>query len=138
MSSIKTTELEGDLSVGRHLGVGGNANVRGNATIKKNLKVEGWLDAKNIKAANRGVFTSVEALRKVFPTPQDGWWALVGSSFPAPVYTAINGSWVETGGTGGNPTIEVENIKLTTLEQSEYNALMDKEEDRYYFTFEEE
>ena len=54
MSSIKTTEIEGDVSVGRHVSIGGNANVQGNATVKKNLKVEGWLDAKNIKGPNKG------------------------------------------------------------------------------------
>ena len=49
MSQIKTTELEGDVSVGRHVTAGGNVSVQGNTTVKKNLKVEGWLDAKNIK-----------------------------------------------------------------------------------------
>ena len=55
MSSIKTTEKEGDVSIGRHVGIGGNANVQGNATVKKNLKVEGWLDAKNIKGDRKSV-----------------------------------------------------------------------------------
>lgn len=106
MSSIKTTELEGDLSVGRHLGVGGNANVQGNATVKKNLKVEGWLDAKNIKGPNKGIFLDVVKLREAYPLPHDGWWALVGKSLPAPLYVADGGAWVATGENAGNPTID--------------------------------
>ena len=106
MSSTKTTEKEGDVSIGRHVGVGGNANVQGNATIKKNLKVEGWLDAKNIKGPNKGIFTTVKKLREAFPRPHDGWWAIVGKSLPSPIYIGDGGEWVATGESGGNPTLE--------------------------------
>ena len=89
MSSIKTTEIEGDVSIGRHVGVGGNAHVQGNAVVKKNLIVEGWLEAKNVKSANKGLFTTVEKLREAYPRPHDGWWAIVGRSLPAPIYVVI-------------------------------------------------
>lgn len=117
MSSIKTNELEGDLSVGRHLGVGGNMNVQGNATIKKNLKVEGWLDAKNIKGPNKGLYPDEAKLRKAYPLPRDGWWALVGDSLPATLYVAHSGSWEATGKTVGGDGVDLTNlgIELITL-----------------------
>ncbi|MES5167870.1 hypothetical protein ABVC73_04945 [Prevotella melaninogenica] len=108
MSSIKTTEIEGDVSIGRHVGVGGNAHVQGNAVVKKNLIVDGWLEAKNVKSANKGLFTTVEKLREAYPRPHDGWWAIVGRSLPAPIYVADGGAWVATGENGGNPTVDSE------------------------------
>lgn len=112
MSSTKTTEKEGDVSIGRHVGVGGNANVQGNATIKKNLKVEGWLDAKNIKGPNKGIFTTVKKLREAFPRPHDGWWAIVGKTLPSPIYVGDGGEWVATGESGGTPMLEDANGAL--------------------------
>ena len=49
MSSVRTTQLDGDVSVGRNTSIGGNATVQGNAHIKGNCKVDGWLEAKNVK-----------------------------------------------------------------------------------------
>ena len=124
MSSIKTTEIEGDVSVGRHVGVGGNANIQGNATVKKNLKVDGWLDAKNIKGANKGIFTTVEKLREAYPRPHDGWWAIVGRSLPGPVYVGDGGAWVATGENGGNPTVDSEQYNSNIAElQKDVNEL---------------
>lgn len=106
MSQIKTTEIEGDVAVGRHISTGGNATIQGNTTVKKNLKVEGWLDAKNIKGPNKGIFLDVTKLREAYPLPHDGWWALVGNTLPAPLYIADGGAWVSTGESAGNPTID--------------------------------
>ena len=75
MSQIKTTELEGDVAIGRHVTTGGNATIQGNGIVKKNLKVEGWLEAKNIKSSNKGVFISEAALREAYPHPHEGWFA---------------------------------------------------------------
>ena len=115
MSSIKTTEIEGDVSIGRHVGVGGNAHVQGNAVVKKNLIVDGWLEAKNVKSANKGLFTTVEKLREAYPRPHDGWWAFVGRSLPAPIYVADGGAWVATGENGETLQWIVSNIIATYL-----------------------
>ena len=112
MSSIKTTEKEGDVSIGRHVGIGGNANVQGNVVVHMNMKVEGWLDAKNIKGSNKGIFTTVEKLREAFPRPHDGWWAIVGKSLPSPIYVGDGGEWVATGESGGTPTLDDANGAL--------------------------
>lgn len=106
MSQIKTTEIEGDVAIGRHVTAGGNATIQGNATVKKNLKIEGWLDARNIKGPNKGIFLDVTKLREAYPLPHDGWWALIGNTLPAPLYIADGGAWVATGESAGNPTID--------------------------------
>jgi hypothetical protein len=76
----------------------------GNMSVKGNLKVEGWLDAVNVKGPNKGLFTDVKSLREAFPMPHDGWWALVGYSLPAAIYVGQGGEWVATGGEGGLST----------------------------------
>lgn len=106
MGSIKTTQIDGDVSVGRNIAIGGDVAVQGAGRVNGNLKVCGWLDAKNIKGANKGMFTTVDKLREAYPTPQDGWWAIVGSSLPGPIYVGYGGVWVSTGQTGGSPTLD--------------------------------
>ena len=106
MTEIKN--FDGDISVGRHAVVGGDAKVCGGVTVGKNLKVEGWLDAKNLKAANKGVFLNEESLKKAYPVPKDGWWALVGDALPAALWVAADGEWGNTGGTGGDILLESE------------------------------
>jgi hypothetical protein len=109
MSSIKTTQIDGDVSVGRNVATGGKLDVAGSATIGHNLKVEGWLEAANIKGANKGIFLTVEELREAYPNPHDGWMAGVGSSTPFTAYVGKGGDWVASGG-----TIEV------TVDMSQY------------------
>lgn len=109
MSSIKTTQIDGDVSVGRNVATGGKLDVAGSATVGHNLKVEGWLEAANIKGANKGIFLTVEELREAYPNPHDGWMAGVGSSTPFTAYVGKGGDWVATGG-----TIEV------TVDMSQY------------------
>ena len=98
MSSIKTTQVDGDVAIGRNVAMGGKLDVAGSATICHNLKVDGWLEARNIKGVNKGVFTSVTKLREAYPTPHDGWLAGVGDSSPFAAYVGDGGDWVATGG----------------------------------------
>ena len=106
MSLIPTKQIDGDVAVGRNVSAGGDATIQGNVRIGHNLKVEGWLDARNIKGPNKGIFLDVTKLREAYPLPHDGWWALVGNTLPAPLYIADGGAWVATGETAGNPTID--------------------------------
>lgn len=124
MSSIKTTQIDGDVSVGRNVAIGGGATVQGNSQFKGSVKVEGWLDAKNIKGANKGIFTSVEKLKEAYPFPHDGWWAIVSKSLPGPIYVGDGGEWVATGEEGGNPTIDSEQYNEAVAElQGDMNLL---------------
>lgn len=108
---IEVKNFDGDVSVGRNAVVGGDAKVCGGMTVGKNLKVEGWLDAKNIKGSNKGLFVDEASLKKAYPVPQDGWWALVGDTMPAALWVANGGEWVTNGGTGGEITVESQQIE---------------------------
>lgn len=110
---IDTKNFDGDVSVGRNAAIGGDAKIVGGVTVGRNLKVEGWLDAKNIKAANKGVFLNEESLKKAYPIPRDGWWALVGETMPAALWVAYGGEWSNTGGTGGEITVESQQMAET-------------------------
>lgn len=127
MSSIKTTQMDGDVSVGRNVAIGGGTIIQGDGHIKGFLKVDGWLEAKNIKAANKGLFTTVEKLREAYPLPHDGWWAIVGNTLPGYIYIADGGVWISTGEMGGSPTIESERYasSIAELEASMTTAKAD-------------
>ena len=99
MSSIKTTQIDGDVSVGRNVSLGGKADIAGSVSIGHNLKVDGWLEAPNIKGVNKGIFLTVQELREAYPNPHDGWMAGVGASTPFTAYVGKGGDWVATGGT---------------------------------------
>lgn len=108
MSQVKATEIEGDVAIGRHVTAGGDAKVQGNCTVKKGLRVEGWLDAPNIKHPCKGMFRTKDELVETYPEPHNGWWALVGNFLPAPIYVAYGEEWIDTGEVGGNPSVEFE------------------------------
>lgn len=72
MSTIPTKQIDGDVAVGRNVSAGGNVNIQGNTRIGHNLNVEGWLDAKNIKGPNKGVFRTLAQLQEVYPIPEPG------------------------------------------------------------------
>lgn len=97
--SVDNKHIGGDASVGRNATMGGNASVRGSVHIGHNLRVDGWIEGKDIKAANKGLFLNESELNKAYPNPHDGWFAGVGSSSPFIVYIARDGGWVRTNGT---------------------------------------
>lgn len=99
MSSVKTTSIEGDVSVGRNSSIGGNASVAGDVTISHNLKVKGWLDADNIKSGNKGVFPNITKLKAAYPSPKKGWTAGVGTGGTLTLYYESNGEWITSNGT---------------------------------------
>ncbi|MDE7441686.1 MAG: hypothetical protein K2M69_05950, partial [Muribaculaceae bacterium] len=111
--SLGNTDIQGSLNVSRTIRVGGGGRVEGDWECGHDLVVEGWLYAKNIRGANKGLFRSAERLREVYPRPQDGWWALVGTGLPAAVYIAEDGVWVATGENSGILVVEGEGDGLT-------------------------
>ena len=120
MSQIKTHEIEGDVAVGRHIAIGGDAIVQGSTLMKKNLKVEGWLDAPNIKSNHKGFYRSVDALRSAYPHPAEGWYALVGSALPAYLYIVENGVWKNTNTLAGSSVVDIPEVesRLAELEET--------------------
>lgn len=71
------------------------------------------LDGKVTKS--KGLFKTDADLKSALPNPEEGDWALVGSTFPAQVWIEENGSWVNSGGTFGDSV----DINLTEYLQSE-------------------
>ena len=110
MSSIKTTQLDGDASIGRNVNIGGKVEIAGRARIGHNLRVDGWLDAKNIKGANKGVFPDIDKLREAYPdgTLADGSWAIVGATLPGELWYVSGGKWLDSGTSAGAITVDME------------------------------
>lgn len=116
MCAVQTKHISGDVSVGRHTTIGGNARVKGAATIDHDLIVNGWLDARNVRGANKGLFATLDALEQAYPQPQAGWCALVGDTLPAPLYVAAGGAWHPTGRTAGEMTIDLRTYQAAVAE----------------------
>lgn len=124
-------QIVGDVAVGRHVYIGGNANVSGNATIKQNLKVDGWLDAKNIKHTNKGLFPSSNALNEAYPEPELGWYALVGERIPAKIYIVEDGEWKDSNKESNDLEVTLTNYvtkgelqaELTEVTETSNNAI---------------
>ncbi len=107
MCAIPTKQITGDVSVTRHANIGGNVTARGSVKVGHNLIVEGWLEARNIKGAGKGLFRTPEALRVAYPNPHDGWWAIVGEGLPGDVYVADGGAWIKTDGSSGEAVVDL-------------------------------
>lgn len=105
--SVPAKNIAGDVAVGRHVTTGGDANIRGNAKVDRNLRVSGWLEAKNIKGVNKGLFMTLDDLKESYPKSENGWIALVGATVPAPIYVGRRGEWVATGESGGELILDM-------------------------------
>lgn len=117
--SVKHTSFEGDVTIGRDVAIGGRTKIGGRALVKGNLTVGGWLEARHLKTPCKGLFSTSEALEAAYPEPLPGWWALVGTSLPAPIWAAKDGRWTATGGTGGEVSPDLDTLvsELEALEE---------------------
>ena len=85
--------------------------IDGDLVVQNNLTVAGTLRAKHVKQPNCGLFSTEEALKKAYPTPQVGMWATVGSAPPAAIWAcAEEGVWYDTGEAGGIDAMDWERI----------------------------
>ena len=57
---------------------------------------------------NKGYFKTEEQLRNTILTPTAGSRAYVGVSYPYKVYLVENGTWVDSGETGGSEEVNLE------------------------------
>ena len=90
--SVKSDDFHGDVNIVRNLDMGGSLDVMGNAVVRHNLKVQGFLDAPNIKDTNKGIFRNADDLPA---NPTKGWFALVETSTPGSysLYIVGSGGW---------------------------------------------
>lgn len=89
----------------------GDVQVGGDLTVRRNLRVEGWLDAPNIKNPAKGLYASAEALVSATPWPRHGEWAMVGSELPAELYVAEGGKWHATGRKVSLPSLDTSGLE---------------------------
>ena len=120
-NNIENHSVGGSVAVGRDVTVGGRSIVRGNATFDRDVYISGWLNARNIRGAGKGLYETVDKLNSAYPNPENGWFALVGDTLPADIYRAWGGEWVATGQKGGEPVLEL--AKLTELSESLENEV---------------
>lgn len=120
-NNIENHSVGGSVAVGRDITVGGRSTVRGNATFNRDVYISGWLNARNIRGAGKGLYDTVDKLNSAYPNPENGWFALVGNTLPADIYRAWGGEWVATGQKGGEPVLEL--AKLTELSESLENEV---------------
>lgn len=110
------TSFDGDVAVGGGMAVAGSALLNGNVVVKHNLKVEGWIEASNVRSigiVSRWIFPTLAELQELYPEPEDGWYAWVGNSTTLTVYTGSSGSWVTTGASI-TMTVDLSNYVTTT------------------------
>ena len=117
-NNIENHSVGGSVAVGRDVTVGGRSTVRGNATFNRDVYISGWLNARNIRGAGKGLYETVDKLNSAYPNPEN---ALVGDTLPADIYRAWGGEWVATGQKGGEPVLEL--AKLTELSESLENEV---------------
>lgn len=120
-NNIENHSVGGSVAVGRDVTVGGRSTIRGNATFNRDVYISGWLNARNIRGAGKGLYETVEKLNSAYPNPENGWFALVGNTLPADIYRAWGGVWETTGQKGGEPVLEL--AKLTELSESLENEV---------------
>ena len=120
-NNIENHSVGGSVAVGRDVTVGGRSTIRGNATFNRDVYISGWLNARNIRGAGKGLYETVEKLNSAYPNPENGWFALVGDTLPADIYRAWGGEWKATGQKGGEPVLEL--ARLTELSESLENEV---------------
>ena len=128
-NNIENHSVGGSVAVGRDVTVGGRSTIRGNATFNRDVYISGWLNARNIRGAGKGLYETVDKLNSAYPNPENGWFALVGNTLPADIYRAWGGVWEATGQKGGEPVLEL--ARLTELSESlenEVSARVDADE----------
>ena len=119
-NNIENHSVGGSVAVGRDVTVGGRSTVRGNATFDRDVYISGWLNARNIRGAGKGLYETVDKLNSAYPNPENGWFALVGDTLPANIYRAWGGEWKATGQKGGEPVLEL--AKLSESLENEVSA----------------
>lgn len=73
---------------------------------------------------NKGLFSTVKALKAAVPSPVVGDWAVVGYTIPGPLYQCkTRGVWSDTGTTGGGGSVDLSGI-LTAEEIDDVTSIL--------------
>lgn len=115
--SVKENKIEGDAIISGDVTTGGGVVANGSSVFKKNVRIEGYLEADNIRGANKGAFSDVEKLKEYYPNPKNGWWALVeisGNETTAnfAVYLVGSDGWYDSGKIFNSVSISIDEVSL--------------------------
>lgn len=116
-----------------------------------NAKIDSEVEKlKNATYKNKGYFKTLSQLEAAYPTASAGSRAYVGMTYPFLVYWWGGSSWVHSGETGGDETLDLSQYYTkeevdaaiadysTVLPQELYDRLAIKEEKLYFTTETEE
>lgn len=104
----------------------------------------------NATYKNKGYFKTIDGLRAAYPTASIGSKAYVGTSYPFAVFWWNGTAWINEGETGGDENLNLSEYytkeevqeairnSYIVLSQKAYDALEVKEEDKLYYTYEED
>lgn len=106
--SKDSQDIQGHLNVSQNTVIGGDLELNGNACIDHDLNVKGWFEARNFRGAMKGLYATIDDLRRRYPCPLPGWYAVVGDTIPGDVYRSEAGQWIPTGGKGGGMSLYID------------------------------
>ena len=76
---------------------------------------------------NKGYYRTLEDLQSAIPMPGVGSLAYVGSTYPFTVYLWNGTSWENSGMTGGDPSVNLDNVymkdDIVWLPQEDFDAM---------------
>ena len=85
-------------------------NFDGDVSIQNDLTVAGCLRAQRVKQPNCGLFKDEASLKKRFPNPDVGMWAVIGDTIPGDIWRCdTQGIWTATGESGGIDSVDLNN-----------------------------
>lgn len=87
-------DIQGDFSASGNITAGQGADMKGSVSVGHDLDVKGWLFADNAVwlLPFKGVFDTESDLKKAYPDPRPGWFALVAYTL-FDLYVEKDGSW---------------------------------------------
>ena len=93
---------------------------------------------------NKGYYRTLEDLQSAIPMPGVGSLAYVGSTYPFTVYLWNGTSWENSGMTGGDPSVNLDNVymkdDIVWLPQEDFDAMKESgalDPTKEYRTYEE-
>ena len=108
-----------------------NATLQGENTAERVGRVlEGTVQAvEDMSVRNKGYFTNSSKLTSAYPSAQVGDQAYVGTSYPYAIWRWNGSAWEDTGGTGGDETLKLNDYSTKEETQQAIEDNIDQELD---------
>lgn len=74
---------------------------------------------------NKGYFASIDSLNAAIPKPSVGSKAYVGTTYPYAIYVESNGTWIDSGMTGGDETVTFGDLQKVQDELTEHREMLE-------------